>query len=90
MSGPVIREIGVQHERAVRRGRCEAEIGASPDGFDYVIVGWYLPQLRVAVGEPLSKRILYRVQSGHDGRLVEHRRGANPTVRVCCCWTGGS
>ena len=53
-------------------------LGASPDGLDYVIVGWYLPQLRVEVGEPLSKRILYRVQSGHDGRLVEHRRDAHP------------
>jgi hypothetical protein len=33
-------------------------LGASPDGLHYVIVGWYLPQSRVEVGEPLSKRIL--------------------------------
>jgi hypothetical protein len=56
MSGPVIREIGVQHERAVWRGlscasKWESRCRSAP---------------------------LYRVQSGHDGRLVEHRRGAHP------------
>ena len=78
MSGPVNAR-SVYDMNALRGGAVvKRRLGASPDGVDYVIVGLYLPQLRVEVGEPLSKRTLYRVQSGHDGRLVEHRRGAHP------------
>ena len=78
MNGPVIREIQIQDERRCVAAVVKRRLEASPDGLDYVIAGYSMPQLLVEIGAPLSDRILYSVRQDRDGRLLDTVTGAIP------------
>ena len=75
LNGPVIQEVLIQDERRCLVDLVKRKLEATPGDFDYVIVGYIMPQFLFEVGAPLSDRILYNVRPDRDGRLVAAETG---------------
>jgi len=67
--GPAVWQAQVQNERTCVAEVVREALDASPE--TYVVAGILRPQLLVQLGEPLSQRVLYVVQTDHSRRLAD-------------------
>jgi hypothetical protein len=73
MTGPVIYEDQEQDARSCVSALVKRRLEASK--LDYVFAGYFQPQLRYEVGEPLSSRILSLITVGNAGNVRDDAEG---------------